>query len=94
MFGIRLTTDKEIQKLLSSVRNVTREERRKYYESVLKYMMINGTLPPECDLKLPKATMLIMGEEGSEVIAKDGKWLRLPLDGEPVKITYLHLEND
>lgn len=66
--------------------------RREYYQKVLDELQRNGTLPPNCDLKLAKQSMKITNQETGEVIAEGGKWKRLPLDGEPVSavITYTH----
>lgn len=118
-----------------------RAERAKYYQTVLDHLHQSGTLLPNCDLKMPKATLVMtkmetddgfrvfLGfitpffekagwkweDDGSvfklsdengkesrviryreigplihqgEIVAADGKWKRLPADGEMVKITY------
>ena len=74
-----------------------REERRDYYQKVLDNLHRTGSLMPNCDLKMPKATLVMskmeLTGEGrlistGEVIAADGRWKRLPADGEIVKVTY------
>ncbi len=83
-----LYTLEEIQKAVKS-----HEYLQNYYQKVVKEMARTGTIPLNCDLKLPKKSMVIMkmeeleGDKG-EVIAKDGRWIRLPNDREKVIIRY------
>lgn len=68
-------------------------EIREYHQKVIKEMARTGTIPQECDLKLPKKSMVIMKMEEvdsvqGEIIAKEGRWLRLPNDREKVIIRY------
>ena len=37
---------------------------------------------------MPKQSLVITNQETSEVIAEQGKWQRLPSDGEKVVISY------
>jgi len=65
-----------------------------YYQKVVDEMARTGTMPPNCDLQLPKKSMivLVMTDDDNingEVIAKDGRWLRLPSDREKVIIRYI-----
>lgn len=64
------------------------EQRRVYYTRVLEELQRNGTLPPNCDLKMPKQSLVIKNQETEELLASDGKWQRLPSDGEKCVITY------
>lgn len=68
--------------------NKTAEEKKRYYQKVLDELHRNGSLPANCDLKLPKATLRITNAEKGDVLAEGGQWKRLPNDGEVVKITY------
>ena len=68
-------------------------KQKDYYQKVVDEMARTGTIPPNCDLQLPKKSMivLVMTDDDNikgEVIAKDGRWLRLPLDREKVIIRY------
>lgn len=90
LFG--LYTETEMRYIQAFARN--EKGVAEYYQKVVNEMARTGTLPPNCDLKLPKKSMiiLVMGEDDNvkgEVIAKDGRWLRLPMDREKVIIRYI-----
>ena len=85
IFG--LITPEKLQAEIDQVHKILLKNRREFYQSVLEHLHRNGTLPPNCDLKMPKESLRIVSEKG-EVLAEDGKWKRLPNDGEPVTITY------
>ena len=85
-----LTTREDLIDLYSRMK----ESQKDYYQKVVDEMARTGTMPPNCDLKLPKKSMtvLVMTDDDNingEVIAKDGRWLRLPLDREKVVIRYI-----
>ncbi len=40
-------------------------------------------------LKMPKESLIIENAETGEIIARKGKWTRLPMDGEPLRSFYL-----
>ncbi|KKN24243.1 hypothetical protein LCGC14_0896880 [marine sediment metagenome] len=87
IFGLH--TKKDIKRITNEVI----ESRRKYYTKVLEQLQVNGSLPPNCDLKMPKQRLKItrVSEKGEdEVIAEKGRWNRLPMDNEIVIITYEH----
>ena len=68
-----------------------RRERMKYYQKVLQHMHHNGTLPPNCDLVMPKASLRLENAEKGTVIAEQGRWKQLPADGEIIRVKYTHV---
>jgi len=83
-----LFESKEVQELVRLKAELVTLDRKDYYQKVLDHLQRNGTLPTNCDLVIPKQSLIITNPETKEVIAHDGKWKRLPMDGEPVVITY------
>ena len=83
-----LKTQEEYNKVLEHTREEVTEQRRSYYNKVLDQMHRDGTLPPNCDLMLPKASVIVTNTETGEVVAEDGKWKKLPEDGLKVTISY------
>jgi hypothetical protein len=67
---------------------MARSAKKIYYESVLKQLHQNGTIPPNCDIKMPKLNVILHNAETEEVVAENGKWQRLPADGEVLKVGY------
>ena len=88
LFGLVAKECRDFEVYAARVETTT--QRRDYYQQVLDSMHRNGTLPPNCDLKLPKASLRIVNTETGIVLAENGKWLKLPDDGEPVTISYKH----
>jgi len=86
LFGLYTKQDHYLY--VEIARQETEIQRRRYYQQVLDHLQRNGTLPTNCDLVIPKQSLIITNPETKEVIAHDGKWKRLPMDGEPVVITY------
>lgn len=82
VFGLH--TEREMRESCERVAT----ERRAYYEKVIDYLHKNGSLPPNCDLKLPKARLRITNAQTGEVRAENGQWKELPMDNEIVQITY------
>ena len=79
---------------LTGIYGRMKEAQKDYYQKVVDEMARTGTMPPNCDLQLPKKSMtvLVMTDDDNikgEVIAKDGRWLRLPSDREKVIIRYI-----
>ncbi len=72
-------------------KEITELNKRRYYENVLKQLHHNGTIPPNCDIRMPKLNVKLYRidepNEG-EIIAENGKWKRLPMDGEVLKVGY------
>lgn len=68
--------------------DAVRRERMKYYQTVLKHLHANGTLPPNCDLLMPKATLRLENAEKGTVVAEGGMWKHLPADGEILRVKY------
>ncbi len=66
----------------------TTEERRIYYQKVIDVLHRTGSFPPNTDLKMPKASMVIKQISTSVVFAEKGRWLKLPDDNEEVIIKY------
>lgn len=59
--------------------------------------MVAGTEPQLADLKIPKHSLIIYSNGGKnenlpleekEIVAVDGKWRRIPMDGEPLIAKY------
>lgn len=40
-------------------------------------------------LRLPKESLVILNVETKEIVAANGRWARLPMDGEPLQSLYL-----
>lgn len=83
-YGIAVTK-RILQGQMNDVRENTRNERKKYYQRVLESLHANGTLPPNCDLKMPKASITLYDAKGG-VVAQGGRWERLPLDNELLRV--------
>lgn len=87
MSFLGLRTNREFKIAMERAKAETRVERMKYYEQVLVHLQRSGSLPPNCDLKLPKLNVVLTNEKG-EVVAGEGRWARQPMDGEVLKVTY------
>ena len=85
IFG--LYTSHQMSENTRRVRQDQSEKSRVYYQKVVDEMHRNGTLPPNVNLRLPKASVVVTDEKG-EIVAEDGEWKRLPNDGEPLTISY------
>lgn len=85
-YGIAVTK-RILQGQTNDARENARSERRAYYQRVLEHLHANGTLPPNCDLKMPKATLTLFDPKG-EIVAMDGVWKRLPLDNEILRVKH------
>lgn len=83
-----LYTRKDLLDAAHEAREKISEERRKYYQNVIKELQTNGSLPAGCDLVLPKESIVIKNSDSGEVIAEGGKWIRTPNDGELIRVTY------
>lgn len=72
---------------VEAIKERIRQERTAYYQRVLHELHLNGTLPPNTGLKMPKQTLTLFDPKG-EVVADDGKWKRLPQDNEILRAHY------
>jgi hypothetical protein len=88
LFG--LYTDQDLGCHRKEVYDQARSDSRKFYQKVLDTAHRDGYMPPNCDLKLPKQSLKITNTETNELIAEDGKWKRIPSDGEKVTVSYKH----
>ena len=84
----KLWTREEAQDTLDKACRKIAEAKRVYYTEVIDSLIKNGTLPLNCDLKLPKASIELTNAETKERVAGEGRWVRLPNDGETLKVTY------
>lgn len=73
---------------LNIVHEAIAHDKKEYYEKVLKQLHHNGTIPPNCDINMPKQNLLLKNAETDEIVAENGKWKRLPGDGELLKVKY------
>lgn len=85
IFGLYTKSDIAIERMNTAT------QKREYYQKVIDELHRNGTIPPQCDLKMPKQILrLVNAEDPNDIVAADGRWKRLPRDGEIVRVTYQH----
>ncbi len=90
IFGL-ITKEQLIQARLE-IEQIVVTSRRIYYQKVLNELRHNGSLPPNCDLVMPKERLRIVNTETNDIVAEGGKWKRQPADGEKVTISYDNAE--
>ena len=64
---------------MDSIEGLDKEAMQKLIDSAHSYGI---------DLKIPKLRCVIKNESG-EIVAEKGKWNRLPMDNEPLTVTYV-----
>lgn len=84
-----LYTKGYVEARIASEKERIYQSRKKYYQEALKTLAKSGKLPPNVDLQLPKKNVLLKNIETGEIVAENGKWLRLPNDNEPLQVVYI-----
>lgn len=82
--GAKFISEEELQAKLHN----QHQDLQRYYQKVIDQLHVNGTLPPNIDLKIPKKRLALFNLDTGDTVAFGGTWKRLPDDGEVVKAVY------